>query len=278
MTHPAIPSHFQKEGAASPCVLHGVNLSWKNCTTLSAAMGLSKSSIGRVEMSGCAVRSETNDYAGGTTLSQVQSVCSAHGVSTEAHTGGNVASLFYLAYQGALGRGFILQGNTQPDGRGNVNHAVWVNHPIGGTAGNPTVFRVYDPWSTGPADWSYAKTKAFMLALRPWGESDPRTLKSMGVNGGYALVFPDTEPHVHLKYGAAKSSPFPDRTRINRTDGQWAYKSPATGEANRVKRYADNDLFIVYQYVTKSGRKWAGSHAGGLWIPAASLSHVGGTT
>ncbi len=276
MTRPAVPSRFQKEGAASPCILAGINLSWKNCTVLSGAMGMDKSSLGRVKMSGCAVREETNDHAGGTTLTQLQAVCSAHGVKTEAHTGANVASLWYLTYESRNGRGFVLQGNTQPDGRGNVNHAVWVNSPIGGSAGNADGFDVWDPWSNGPEYWSYSRTKSFMLALRPWGESDPRTLKNMGVNGGYALVFPDTEPHFHSKYGGVRSSPFPDRTRAK--GAAWSYSTPATVAGNKVKRYVDNELFVAYQYTTKSGRKWAGSHAGTQWILADHLSHVGGTT
>lgn len=276
MTRPAVPSRFQKEGAASPCTLRGINLAWKNCTTLSSAMGMDKSSLGRVKMSGCAVREETNDHAGGTTLSQVQAVASAHGIKTEPHTGSNVASLYYLAYQGALGRGFILQGNTQPDGRGNVNHAVWVNAPVGGTAGNPDGFDVWDPWSNGPEYWSYSRTKNFMLALRPWGESDSRTLKNMGVNGGYALVFPDTEPHAHIKYAAVRTSPFPDRMKV---------KSPAAGRRvnvrsgpgtsyRKVKTLADGTVWHGYQ---RKGR-WYGSHSGTRWILDSGLVGEGGAS
>ncbi len=277
MTRPSVPSRFQKEGAASPCVLHGVNLSWKNCTVISAAMGMDKSTLGRVQMSGCAVREETNDHAGGTTLIQVQAVCSAHGVKTEAHTGSNVASLWYLAYQAALGSGFILQGNTQPDGRGNVNHAVWVNAPAGGgTPGNPDGFDVWDPWSNGPAYWSYSRTKTFMLALRPWGEGDPRTLKNQGIDGGYALVFPDTEPHVHIKYGAARTSPFPDHTKV---------KSPVAGRrvnvrrepditSTKVKTLADGTIWYAYQ---KKGH-WYGSHSGTQWVHDSGLVGEGGAS
>lgn len=276
MSSPAVPN-FQKEGAASPCRIGGINLAWKNCTCLSAAMGMHKSSLGRVYMSGCAVREETNDKAGGTTLDQVQAVCSAHGVATEKHTGSNVASLWYLAYQAASGRGFILQGNTQPDGRGNVNHAVWVNHAIGGTPGDPTAFRVYDPWSNGPADWSYAKTKAFMLALRPYGEGDSRTLKSMGVNGGYALVFPDTEPHAHFKYGGTKTPKFPDKTRIDAT-GVYGHSRPSLGAALQTRPLPKDSAWWAYQHVTVNGVEWYGNHSGTEWVRKSKLRQVGGTT
>ncbi len=284
MTFPAVPSHFQKEGPASPCVLNGANLTWKNCTVLSCAMGMSKSSIGRVEMSGCQVRAATNDHEGGTTIPQVEAICSAHGIATEAHTGSNVASLYYLAYQCSLGRGFILQGNTQPDGRGNVNHAVWVNQAIGGTPGNPTSFDVWDPWSNGPASWSYSKTKAFMLALRPWGESDSRTLKNMGINGGYALVFPDTEPHYHHHYAGHPTNPFPDGLRI---------RSPKAGQRVNVRTrpdrinpadiagtLADGTRWTAYQVTTKGVKlagssTWYGNHDGNRWVHSSGVTGAG---
>ena len=290
MGQPSKPSHFQKEGPATACILHGHPLGWTLCTCLSNGMGMDKSTINGVVLSGCAIRDETGDYIGGTTLPQMQAIATAHHVPTEIHVGGNVASLFYLAYQNALGRGFILQGNTQPDGRGNVNHAVWVNSCSGGTPGNPTSFDVWDPWSNGPATWSYAKLKAFMLALHPWGESDPRTLKSMGVNGGYALVFPDTEPHDHPHYGGHKPSPFPDMLQIH---------SPAAGRRVNVRTRPDRLLkadivgtlpsgpnWNAYQVTTgvvppgatgAAKATWYGNHDGNRWIHSSGVVGVGGT-
>lgn len=189
---------FQKEGPASACVLRGRNLSWFNCSTLSTAMGIDKSTLGRIRISGCQVRDETGDYAGGTTIPQMVTVCTSHGVSTEQHVGANVASPWYAAYQLALGRGFVLQGNTHPDGRGNVNHAVWVNEPVGGEPGTPTGALVYDPWSNGPVVWPWSKVKTFAAALHPWGESDPRTL---GPGKFYCLIFPKTRPPLVSLWG-----------------------------------------------------------------------------
>jgi hypothetical protein len=284
MTQPSVPA-FQKEGPAGACVLDGQLLGWKACTCLSTAMGIDKSTINRTVISGCQVRSETGDVIGGTTLEQMYAVAANHGVPTEIHVGANVASLYYLAYQNALGRGFVLQGNTQPDGRGNVNHAVWVNDCYGGPPGNPVGFHVYDPWSNGMAGWSYAKLKAFMLALHPWGESDPRTLKSMGVNGGYALVFPDTEPHFHSHYGGKRASPFPDPLVIH---------SPVPGKRVRVRTRPDriNDADIVGSlptgthwtgYQVTSGAvppgatgpnkaDWWGNHDGNRWIHSSGVT------
>lgn len=284
MSIPAKPQRFEKEGPTSPCTLGGVDLKWKNCSCLSCAMGMNKSSYGRIDMSGCAVRSATNDHSGGTTIPQMQAVCSAHGVATDAHTGGDVASLFYLSYQCHNGRGFCLQGNTEPDGRGNVNHMVWVNNTVGGTAGDPDGFMVWDPWSDGEAYWSYAKLKAFMLALHPYGEGDSRTLKSMGVNGGYALVFPDTEPHVHLHYGGHRSSPFPDGLRA---------KSPTAGHRVNVRTrpdrvvasdvagtLADNARWTAYQKTVTGVRlagssTWYGNHNGDRWVHSSGVTGAG---
>lgn len=283
MTQPSQPL-FQKEGPASACILHARALGWTICTTLSTGMGMDKSTLGRVRISGCQIRDETGDYTGGTTLPQMQTVCTAHGVPTDLHVGGNVASLWYLSYQAALGRGFILQGNTQPDGRGNVNHAVWVNDCIGGTPGNPQAFHVYDPWSNGPAVWSYAKTKAFMLALRPYGENDPRTLRSMGVSGGYALVFPDSEPHAHLHYGGTRASPFPDtltvhsptkgrrvnvRSRPDRISPADIIGTLATGTKWNSYQQTDTGISLA------GSRRWVGNHDGNRWIHSSGVVGVG---
>lgn len=288
MSQPSL-AHFQREGSASPCTLHGHDLKWKNCSVLSGGMGGDKSTLGKIVLSGCQLRDETGDYLGGTTIPQVAAALAAHGIKTEQHVGGNVCTLWYASYQGASGRGFLLQGNTQPDGRGNVNHAVWVNHPIGGTPGDPDGFWVMDPWSTGPAFWSYAKTKAFALALHPYGEADPRTLKSLGINGIYALIFPDTEPHAHLHYGGAKTAPFPDALKTH---------PPVAGRRVNVRsrpdRLAAGDVvgtlptgtpWTAFQVTTtgakpagSSSRTWYGNHDGNRWIHSSGVVGVGGAS
>ncbi len=191
---------FQREGPTNPCILLGQDLSWKNCTTLSAAMGMDKSTFGQTRMTGCQVRKETNDVTGGTTIPQAAAVCAKHGIAVEVHVGGNVAQFQYFLYQSQNGRGVLLQGNTSADGRGNVNHAVWLNESIGGTPGYPTSSLVYDPWSTGPQWWSSARVKAFSLALRPYGEADSRTLGSLGIIGAYCGIFPDTDVPIAATY------------------------------------------------------------------------------
>lgn len=284
MTQPSHPNAFEKEGPAHPCTLHGQDLKWKNCTCISCGRGISKSTINRDNPSGCEIRDETGDYVGGTNLVQMQAVASQHGVKTELHVGGNVASLWYLAYQASLGRGFQLDGNEIVTKGKNVNHDVWVNNAIGGTPGDPDGFLVYDPDSDGPAVWSYAKTKAFAQALHPYGEADPRTLKSMGINGCYALLYPDTEPHFHSHFGGHQSSPFPDRTRAIKA-GVLVHSTPhhtSKAHPNIVGKLAKGQLFVGYQYATgdtyRGSSKWVGNHDGGQWIHVSQLTHVGGGT
>lgn len=174
----AIRPVFLKEGPANACVLHGRALGWTLCTNLSAAMLIDRSTRGRIRISGCQVRDETGDYIGGTTLPQNATVCEAHGVKVEQHVGPNVCTSWYAGYQASMGRAFILQGNTSAIGKGNVNHAVLVNEVDGPVSAgvSPKSAFVFDPWSSGPAWWSWDKVKAFAAELHPWGEADPRTL------------------------------------------------------------------------------------------------------
>jgi hypothetical protein len=186
---------FQKEGPAGACVLDGQLLGWKNCTCLSFAMGIDKSTRGKVRITGCMVREEIQprDTSGGTTIEQNAAVADLHGVHVGVHTGSGVASPYLVGLSLQSGHGVSLAGNTYPLGKGNVNHNVWVNEVMGGTPGHPTSALVYDPWSNGPQWWSWSKVFSFARALHPYGEKDPRTLSSMGISGVYCGIFPDTE-------------------------------------------------------------------------------------
>jgi hypothetical protein len=186
---------FQKEGPAGACVIDGQYLGWKNCTCLSFAMGIDKSTHGKVRITGCMVREEIQprDTSGGTTIEQNAAVADLHGVHVGVHTGSGVASPYLVGLSLQSGHGVSLAGNTYPLGKGNVNHNVWLNEAMGGTPGHPTSALVYDPWSNGPQWWSWSKVFSFARALHPYGEKDPRTLSSMGISGVYCGIFPDTE-------------------------------------------------------------------------------------
>lgn len=288
MTEPGRPT-MQHQGPATSCVIHGRALGWLSCTSYAFAMGTDQGSAGRVKLTGCDFRDATNDTAGGTTMAQNAPLAESRGVAVELHAGSNVAAPYYVAVQCRAGRGFVLQGNTGPllstshrATAGSVNHAIFVSAVRGGRLGEPAEALVYDPAAdgrkrayhvdSGPSWWPWSLVLAFAAALRPWGDGDSRKL---GPGKFYCALFPDQEPHVHLHFGGRRSSPFPDRTRVNRAAGQWRYRTPAYGATNRVEpKLADGDLFEAYQYVNG----WAGNHDGNQWIPLSRLSHVGGKT
>jgi hypothetical protein len=272
---------FLIEGPASACVINGQALGWKNCTPLSFAMGMYKSTLGRVTMSGCAVRRETGDVIGGTTIEQCAKVAVAHGVSVEIHTGSRVCSPSYAATQLQAGRGFSLAGNTSAIGKGNVNHNIWINQARGGGIGVPAEAYVYDPWSKGPAWWAWSKVLAFAAALRPWGVTDPRLL---GPGKFYCGIFPDTEPHVHLRVGAIRTVPFPDRMVVHSpVVGARINVRSGPGKTYKVLRNPPNgEPWTAFQKVLNGGldrgsRVWYGNHDNTEWIHESGLTGKGGT-
>lgn len=295
MTIPSRPN-WQPQGPANRCVIAGRQLGWLNCTPTATAMGIEKSKLGANRPSGCNVRAAISpaDLVGGTTLPQCAGAAAKFGVTVDVHVGANVASPKWLATQLQAGRGVVLQGNTgvlagsghRSTGTG-VNHAVWVNEVRGGTLGYPNEALVYDPaadgrsasWgkaAQGPQWWPWNLVVAFGRALHPYGESDPRTLRNMDILGLYAGVFPDTEPHVHLHYGATRTTPFPDRVRVDQA-ALWAHTTPNYGTTNRVTpRLERDDLFVAYQHVKRAGELWLGNHDGGRWVPASKVRNVGG--
>ncbi len=291
---PALPK-WQPQGPASRCVYKGVALGWLNCTPTSFAMAIDRSTLHAVHPTGCDVRVSTGDTSGGTTMAQCAPYAKQCGVATDVHAGSNVVSPTYVATQLRAGRSIVLQGNTKvligtkyrSTGSG-VNHAIHIPAVRGGSLENPSEGLVYDPaadghqagWgkvAQGPQWWPWSLIVRFAHELHPWGEGDSRTLRSMGVNGVYATLFPDTEPHAHFHYGAVRTSPFPDRTRVNR-DALWSHKTPSYGVANRISpRLHRDDLFVAYQKVNKAGIWWLGSHDGNRWVPQSKMRNVGGS-
>jgi len=232
-------------------------------------------------MTGCGVREATGDWAGGTTIEQCAAVAEQNGVHVEIRTGSSVASPSYLALSLQAGRGASLAGNTKPDGRGNVNHNVWVNEASGGSAGAPGNALVYDPWSAGPAWWSWSRVMAFAHALHPWGESDPRTLANMGVSGVYCGLFPDTEPHFHSHYGGVRTSPFPDDV-FGKKGASSAARTVRSGPGTKYKAIrvlAEGARFGAYQLVPGGAigpaDDWMGDHNGVYWISTNGVTGRG---
>jgi len=255
-------------------------------------MATDQGSINRVTLTGCDFREYTGDKVGGTTLYQNAGLSVRHGVAVEIHTGSKVLSVWDLATRIQAGRGAVIQIGTKPmlstkhrSTSGAINHAVHVARVRGGSLGTPSEALVYDPAAdgrdrsyhvaTGPEWWPWSLVRECLAALQPWGEQDPRTL---GHGKAYCALFPDTKPHVHLRAGATRASPFPDRTRVDAKE-VWRHQTPHYGTANRVgaKPLERNELFTVYQRITNAQGRWAGNHDGDAWVTESKLRNIGGT-
>ena len=262
-------------------------LGWLSCTAYSGAMLADRSTLGAKRPSGRDVRAVTGDTTGGLTLPQVaRALETEYGVAVEVHTGSRAATPAYTLSQLRNGRGMILQGNAGAllhtpyrSTSGYVNHAVYANEA---RADNAVL--VYDPAADGrragidlaSSWWPWDVVLRFAAALRPWGNDDRRVL---GPGRLYAGFGPDTEPHVHLRYGAKRTSPFPDRTRVAYRDPHRliVVRSRPSMSGRVVDRMAVGELFTAYQHVV-TDRHWYGSHDGTEWIADTRLSHTGGST
>lgn len=308
MGTPARPKKLVTQGPATACVIRGKALGWLNCTCASGAHGVSRNTLGTKNPSACDIRHDTGDISGGTTVPQVaRAMETEYNLKVEVHTGSKVCTPAYLAQQLAAGRGAIVQGNCIAlvktpfrSTKGAVNHAVWFNEVRGGTPGDPDEVLVYDSaadghragWgraATGPAWWPWDLALKFIAALRPWGDSDPRTL---GHGRVYCGIFPDTEPHAHLYHGAKRTNPFPDKCTTWNRDPKRSIRvriGPGSGTtlAPRAKDKAGHyvnikvgETFNAYQVVTNGAllagsRVWYGDHNGKWWVHSSGLRGIG---
>lgn len=300
----------QHQGPATHCVIHGRALGWLSCTAYAMAMGVDRATLGRKRPSGCDIRHVTGDTTGGLTLPQVAHAASVeYGVAVEVHIGSSVCTPAYAAAQCAKGRGFLLQGNTKPlvgtaykSTNTGVNHAVWVNEVRGGTRTEPKEAYVYDPAADGRRDmahapqwWPWSLVKKFAAALRPWGDGDRRTLGTNRFYVGFVHATPvtgatttSTSTAVSLRYGAARTKPFPDRMRIKVAAGRRANvrtRPDRLRSGDIAARLPADALFVAYQRVTNgakpvgsTSRVWYGNRTGNRWVHISGLKNIGGTS
>ena len=220
---------FQEQGPADNCVIGDKNLGWLSCTAYSAAMGIDWASSGEYTPSGCTVRRRTEDTTGGLTLAQVEPVIEEYGIATDRRTSWRAASPALIANRLTDGQGLLAQGNTgvlvgtrYQSTAGSVNHCTWVEGPGYGWRSvnglwRPDLVDVYDPaadgrsdFAQGPDRWTWETLMRFCAALRPNGDSDPRTI---GPNKAWVLfverlatgwkarVAPDSRPWVYTLAG-----------------------------------------------------------------------------
>lgn len=309
---PARPLENVLEGIGT-CVIAGRELRWTNCTPAAFAdlvervrVALSKP----LRVTACGLRKLSGDTSGGTRLTTIAAVVrSAYGISIEVRDGSNIATPKYLVGQLRAGRPMVVQGNTSAllhaktlDGhslretRTGVNHAVewnegrgWSKHADGSWW--PKEILAYDPaadgrtagWgkaAKGPQWWPLAVALAFLAALHPWGEADPRIL---GSGKAYAALGPDTEPHVHLRFaGSTKTNadgvhPFPrtmtveppSRTRINERSGP-STSYPVVTSLPRGATFSAYQVNASGQLLAGS-RTWYGDHDGRRWVHSSGV-------
>ena len=303
MSIPARPK-VQHQGPACSCVIGGKCLGWLSCGAYSTAMAIDKATLGAKRPTGCQVRAFTGDTTGGLSGQQYAKVSTVnYGVATEVHSGSNVATPAYLAAQLRAGRGSVVQGSTKPllgtqfqSTGGTVNHGIYANEGRGwNTDGTPDEVLVYDPaadgrraaWGTAdvsPAWWPWSLLLRFAAYLRPWGDSDPRII---GTGRIYCVLFPDTEPHVHLRYGGKRSVPFPDRTTAWNANPRLKMNVRSRPDrlvaSDVVDTLTYGEAFVAYQVTTTGillagSRKWFGDHNGTRWVHSSGLHNIGGAS
>lgn len=263
-----------------------------NCTPASAAMAIDRATIGRIRVYGGQVRAATGDTSGGTNLTQMQTAVRKWNVSLTVDYGLPMAT-FYSRLR--AGRGAILQGASSATRNTKYrasftfggNHAWWVNEGRGWDRyGRPSEVLVYDPLAdgrySGIARSPFWLPRYYMELFASRLQIGTRTLGSGRV---YAAFTRDTEPHVHLRFGARVTLPFPDRTRAVQANASAVnvYAVPNHRTHDPVARLSVGKLFVAYQLTDqgssyRGSTRWYGNHNGTRWIHSARLSHKGGTT
>lgn len=311
---------FQPQGPESRCTINGLKLGWKSCTAYAMAMGIDAATAGRQRPSGAKVRKLTQDTSGGLNLRQVAEVAQEHfGIRVAVRTGWNTIAPARAARLARSGRGFVLQGNTgaligtrSQSTIGPCNHAVWVNEVAGGTDDEPEKALVYDPaadgrhrvgrdFSNGPGWWPWERVLAFAAGLRAGDEAGP----PLGPGKFYAGFVPrrdDAPPPeppspgpppppvrqkvaVKLRFGAARTKPFPDRVRANVRKGHRVNirsRPDRLLKPDIIDRVPDGSLFIAFQRVRNGARPpgaasrvWYGNREGTEWIHESGLRRIG---
>ncbi len=294
---------FQPQGPDDRCIINGHTLGWSSCTCYAAAMGEDSTTLGHRRPSGCAIRRETGDTTGGTTLRQVTDALASlyPGTFIATYTGANVITPARLAALLRAGHKVVVQGNAdamigtpQQSTAGPVNHAVMINSVWGGTTvGVPKYADVFDSAADGrdrsyhvdqgPSTWPWSLVLKFCANLRPNGPGTPR----LGSGKIYAAVFVDSEPHLTLAHGGVpvprvRKAGAPDRARADRAITR-IHSRPTTGSASTVRKIPEGTLVFLYQY-TNSGESylgsttWFGNPEGTEWIHEKNLRQVGGDT
>ncbi len=290
---------FQHQGPANNCVIAGKKLGWKSCTAYAMAMLIDVATHGEHRPKGARIRKlvDPRDAEGGLTLRQVADVAEEHfGVRVAVRTGANTIPTAVAVKRIRRGRGFLLQGNNEGFGRSAVNHAIWVNEVRGGTPDEPREALVYDPQRQKPKWIPWTKVLRFGATLR----LDAAGTRRLGEGRLYAgfppkpmtpaeekdLPAPIDDGGVRLRFGARRTTTFPDRTRANPPPGRRVIvrrRPDRMRKRDIVDTLGPNEPFVAYQ-VTTEGKKppgsesrvWYGNKHGTEWVHESGLRRIGG--
>ncbi len=293
---------FQHQGPASNCVIDDIELGWESCTAYAMAMLIDVATNGDKRPRGCAVRIKVTpeDDAGGLTLRQVADVAAEkYGVIVSVRTGANAVSTAKATEQISKGRGFLLQGNNEAfKGKGDADHAIWVNEVRGGTLAEPAEALVYDPQRKAAVWIKWRKVLAFGAALH-LNKSGTRKLGPGFLYAGFppprptpkemaAMPAPVIDSGVELRFGAKRTARQPDRVRATAPAGRRVNvrrRPDSLAKKHIVDTLVDRELFEAFQR-TENGKKpagskspvWFGNKDGTLWVHESGLKHIGGPT
>lgn len=284
---------------------NGYRLGWLSCTCYAFAMGADRATLGKTNVSGQRVREliVPSDTSGGTNLTQMDGVAERLGIPFVRRTGGQYATPREIAGWLYAGRGVLgqlwtgpLLGTTWQTTAGAINHAQHWNEGRGWRLVDgyrkPTDVLVYDPAGDGDNGRDQAPSWIpFDLLMRAAGRlnvGDPAEgYYALGAGRVYAGVWPDTEPHVILRFGAQRTVPFPDRTRAKPPAGKTYVnvrsRPDRVDSRDIVRRLDEGHLFEAWQVVLDGARvgasdHWRGNQDGTEWIPNARLDYIGGRT
>lgn len=281
--------------------LDGSRYAGLNCTCAAGAMALDRATLGVHRTTGAKVRALTGDTTGGTTLSQVASALKrGWDVELDVHLDVPFVTLEQRLHRG---QGAIIQGwegvfkgtRFQSSETFAGNHATFVNEGrdwrqradglwIAGS------FLVFNPLADGRRP-GIAQSPYWVprdTLVRWCGKLDVSSAAQnyipLGIGMVYAAFTPDTEPHVHLKHGAHRTTPFPDHVVARHPRGTrvWVRGGPGP-EYPVIDRVRSGTPFLAYQVVEGGAgaggeHTWYGDHNGGRWIVASRLTGKGGTS
>lgn len=292
--------HLVEQLKRDPGATWGNNFASQNCGVSTDAMSAERATLGRLRYSGADLRQMLGDKSGGTNLAQSKAVLARLGVSLETHLPGRFTQLEEALRQGrganmagyyAPVQGTSYQGSETFTG----NHRVWVNEARGWSRGSDGLwhaeeFLVFDPLADarrngidqGPTWWPRALVYSYGWRLDVSDPAEPYRPLPKGT--AYFGLVRDTEPHVELRYGGARTSPFPDRTRATAPAGKRVNvrRAPNRDKAP-VRTLASGALFVAWQRTTTGerlagSRVWYGDQDGNEWVHAANLTYKGGST